>query len=233
MKLLEIFSGTQSISKVFRSHGWETFTIDNDKKFVESSWITDILEVTADDIIQRFGKPDVIWASCPCTAFSVASMGFHWQGGFRVYEPKTEFAKLSKKIVQHTLQLIKDLEPKYFFIENPRGVLRKMPFMEEFPRYSVTYCQYGDFRMKPTDIWTNVLDLPFRPMCSNGSGCHESAPRGSSSGTQGMKNAKERSKIPQSLCEHIFEFSSNKQRFIPVSNFNFTEKQMDIFDFVY
>lgn len=30
-----------------------------------------------------------------------------------------------------------------------------MEWMRSLPRYTVTYCQYGDNRMKPTDIWTN------------------------------------------------------------------------------
>ena len=42
-------------------------------------------------------------------------------------------------------------------------------------------------------------------MCHNGDSCHESAPRGSKTGTQGLKNAKERSVIPKLLCEHIVD----------------------------
>lgn len=80
-----------------------------------------------------------------------------------------------------------------------------MLFMKDLPRYTVTYCQYGDTRMKPTDIWTNISDPQFKPMCKNGDGCHVKAPRGSQTGTQGLKNAKERSIIPQELCEHIVE----------------------------
>src|SRR3990167_3554246 len=55
--------------------------------------------------------------------------------------------------------------------ENPRGVLRKMPFMKDFIRHTVSYCQYGDNRMKPTDIWTNALFWKPKPICKNGSPC--------------------------------------------------------------
>lgn len=78
-----------------------------------------------------------------------------------------------------------------------------MSWMQDLPRYTVTYCKYGDKRMKPTDIWTNHSNPKFLPMCKNGDPCHESAPRGSRTGTQGLKGAKERSVIPQKLCEHI------------------------------
>lgn len=97
-----------------------------------------------------------------------------------------------------------DVEIKgYWFIENPRGGLRKMTFMKDLPRYTVTYCQYGDTRMKPTDIWTNHPNPQFKPMCHNGDSCHQPAPRGSKTGTQGLKGAVERSVIPEKLCLHI------------------------------
>lgn len=78
-----------------------------------------------------------------------------------------------------------------------------MEYMQGLPRYTVTYCQYGDARMKPTDIWTNHPAPNFRPMYHNGDGCHTAAPRGSKTGTQGLKNSKERAKIPEQLCDHI------------------------------
>jgi hypothetical protein len=70
-------------------------------------------------------------------------------------------------------------------------------------RYTITYCQYGDTRMKPTDIWTNHPDPQFRPMCKNGDSCHESAPRGAKTGTQGMSGHITRSMIPVDFCDHI------------------------------
>ena len=104
------------------------------------------------------------------------------------------------------LDLIKELSPKYYFIENPVGGLRKMLFMKDLPRYTVTYCQYGDKRMKPTDIFTNYQNPNFKPKCHNGDLCHEPAPRSSKmTGTQGLKNNIERSKIPDKLCDYIVE----------------------------
>ena len=80
-------------------------------------------------------------------------------------------------------------------------------------RHTVWYCQYGDDRAKPTDIWTNNSGWKPRPMCHNkrkdNDGevihhCHhETAPRGSKTGTQGRKSSYERSKIPSRLCAEI------------------------------
>jgi hypothetical protein len=94
-----------------------------------------------------------------------------------------------------------------FFIENPRGMLRKMPFMQQFKRHTIWYCQYGDDRAKPTDIWTNSLTWIPRPICHNGNkDCHhQAAPRGSKTGTQGKKGSYERSIIPEQLCLEIIK----------------------------
>lgn len=80
-----------------------------------------------------------------------------------------------------------------------------MEWMRDRPRYTVTYCKYGETRMKPTDIWTNHKDPKFIPPCKNGDPCHESAPRGSKTGTQKIKGSKDRSRIPTLLCEHIVD----------------------------
>lgn len=214
IKILEIFSGTQSISKEFRKKGHETFTIDFDEVFKQPEYedtdlYIDILEVTPEMILEKFGRPDVIWSSPPCQAFSVAAIGKNWTKDGNTYTPKSDFAVLSMEIVKHTLYLIGALKPKYFFIENPRGMLRKMDFMQDLTRHTITYCQYGDSRMKPTDIWSNHPEPRFKPPCKNGAPCHVSAPRGSQTGTQGLKNAIERARIPEYFCKHIVDICEN------------------------
>ncbi|NFI06022.1 DNA cytosine methyltransferase [Clostridium botulinum] len=204
MKILELFAGTRSIGKAFEKNGHQVYSIEWNKDFENIDWNTDIGKIKANDILERFGKPDVIWASPDCTSYSIAAISHH-----RTKEsdgnlaPKSDYAKFCDNVNQNMIKLIKDLNPKYFFIENPRGGMRKMNFMKDIPRYTVTYCQYGDTRMKPTDLWTNHPNPNFKPMCKNGAPCHVSAPRGSKTGTQGLKNSKLRSIIPAKLCEHI------------------------------
>jgi len=149
----------------------------------------------------------VIWASPDCTSYSIAGISHHrvreLSGNLKAY---SEYGKFCDTVNVHVLNLIQELNPTYWFIENPRGGMRKMDFMQGIPIYTVTYCQYGDFRMKPTDIWTNHPEPKFKPMCKNGMPCHISAPRGSQTGTQGMSKI-DKSRIPSDLCKHIVEIS--------------------------
>ncbi len=98
-----------------------------------------------------------------------------------------------------------------WYVENPRGLLRKIsPMKHTQIRQTVTYCQYGDTRMKPTDIWTNNTDWKPRPMCKPGSSCHEACPRGSNKGTTGLSNSYERAKIPPKLCKEVLLAAQNR-----------------------
>lgn len=204
MKVLELFAGTRSIGKAFEEHGHEVFSIEWDTQFEDIDLYQDILQVQYTDILDYFGKPDVIWASPDCATYSVSAIAHHRKKGeFGNLEPISEYARFCDRVNMHVLCLILALSPRYWFIENPRGGLRKMDFMNGLPRYTVTYCQYGDTRMKPTDIFTNHPNPCFKPMCRNGDPCHEPAPRGSGGGTQGLPNAAERARIPKELCEHI------------------------------
>lgn len=212
MKVLELFAGSRSIGKVAEGRGHEVFSVDINK-FEGVDLVIDILDLTTDMI--PF-KPDMIWASPPCTYFSVASIGKHWN---KDHTPKSENALLGVSFVKKTLDIINYFNPKCYYIENPRGKLRKLNLMSGLPRTTVWYCQYGSSIAKPTDIWSNNIASIFnengwqpRPECHNGnSNCHhQPAPRGSRTGLQGLKGNYERSKIPYELCEDIITSTENK-----------------------
>lgn len=194
------------------SGGHDVFSIEWDKRFENIDLYADINTITADDILKNFGRPDVIWASPDCTTYSIAAISHHRRkeddGNLA---PVSEYAKFCDNVNQHVLKLIHELNPKYWFIENPRGGLRKMRFMKDLPRYTLTYCQYGDTRMKPTDIFTNHPNPCFKPPCHNGDPCHVAAPRGAKTGTQGLKGHIERSIIPDRLCDHIVDICENER----------------------
>lgn len=204
MKVLELFAGSRSLGNIADSLGYEVFSVDINK-FDKINLAIDILDLKK-EMIPFY--PDIIWASPPCTYFSVASIGVHWHED---HTPKTKQAELGMKVLNKTLSIFKWFPESIFFMENPVGKMRRK--VKGINRATITYCSYGDIRMKPTDIWSNYIQDMFnpngwkpRPMCFAGNKkCHhEEAPRGSkTSGTQGLKNNYERSKIPEELCRDI------------------------------
>jgi len=194
LKVLELFAGSRSIGKVCDELGIYTYSTD----LYEFEGIDEAVDILTLDYKALGFIPDIIWASPPCTSFSVASIGHHWGGGKGAYIPKTEGALIGLAIMRKTIEI-----DMIYYIENPRGLMRKMPEMEKLPRHTVTYCQYGDTRMKPTDIWSNNPIWKPRAVCKNGAPCHTAAPRGSRTGTQGLKGAYERSMIPDELCREV------------------------------
>jgi len=206
MRILELFAGSRSIGKEAEKLGYDVFSVDV-KNFDGIDLVQDIEFLKPEQI--PF-EPNVIWASPPCTTYSIAAISTHRDNG----KAKTEFALKSDRLVLNTLKIINHFGCK-FYIENPRGYLRKMDFMQGIPRVTVWYCKYGDKRAKPTDIFSDNIFNPLfnsngwkpRPICFNGNTkCHhEEAPRGSKTGTQGLKNNYERSKIPKELCIEILK----------------------------
>ena len=204
MKVLELFSGTGVLSAAFRERGHETLTVDWEESH-KPDLKADIGTLSADDVVRLFGRPDVIWASPDCTTYSVMCISRHRDG----VKPKSEYAAQCDRVNAHVCDLIRELKPRVWFVENPRGMLRKMPFILKLLEdtggrmHTVTYCQYGERRQKPTDIFTNHPDPKFRPPCRRGDKCHEAAPRGSRTGTQGLKGKALRAKLPDELCRHV------------------------------
>lgn len=161
--------------------------------------ITDILEwgytkLKPDEI-------DVIWASPPCTEYSKARTT-----GIRNID-------YANRIVKKTLAIIRYLNCKYWFFENPQtGLLKNHNFMFGLPYFDVDYCKYGMKYRKRTRIWTNdVKSWKPQPLCKKDcesivSGRHiETAQRGSSKSHINNKHTQnDLYVIPSKLITEIF-----------------------------
>ena len=148
MKLLELFSGTKSVGKVAETLGFEVTSLDLKNADINCNilnWGYNVYPV---------GSFDIIWASPPCTEYSIAK-----STGVRKIEE-------ANKIVQRTLDIIEYLNPKYYIIENPQtGLLKKQWFMYGLPFIDIDYCKYGMPYRKRTRLWNNVFHWKPKPLC--------------------------------------------------------------------
>ena len=204
MLIFDFFAGTGSSTKAFEDAGHTviSFELNPKQKATEN---VNILDLTAEYLLATYGQPDFIWASPPCTTFSVASCYKYWAQTPNGAIPKHPDVYAAIEVVKHTIKLIEDLKPtKGWIMENPRGMLRKQEFMQRLERRTITYCQYGDFRMKPTDLWGVVPNWTPRPMCKPRMTCHEGAPAGSTTGSTRLGKVA-RSMVPYELGKEILE----------------------------
>ena len=156
----------------------------------------------ASDLPQR---PDIILASPPCEGFTRLRYAFNWkvsEVGEQI--PISVKSRLGIKILQHTVSLIQDLQPRYFIIENPVGKMRHMPEVGKFERQTVTYCQYGSDAQKPTDLWGGFPPgLVLRPTCKAGAPCHITAAGSAKGAIVKANDAAARALVPYPLSLEV------------------------------
>jgi site-specific DNA-cytosine methylase len=76
MIIYDLFAGTGSATQAFKDAGHTVIKVELDEYFEAHE--RDILAMTAEYLITKYGQPDFIWASPPCTTFSVASIRHYW-----------------------------------------------------------------------------------------------------------------------------------------------------------
>lgn len=191
LKVLGVYSGLQSWEKPFIEAGHDVETLDIVEKF-KCTYTMDALDF----------KPkkhyDVVLESPPCTYFSIARQVFN-------NTPKAttpEQIELSKAWFQKAIDIINEVKPKYFLIENPswkRGARSYFPepaILGNIVRpHRVDYCMFGCPSQKPTDLWTNI------PICFRQ--CNH--PRNGHKSFQLTHGSVSRSVIPEELTRHVYD----------------------------
>lgn len=161
--ILELFSGSKTVSTVFESNGWQSFTVDFNPR-LKPSMCCDICTISPGMLPSN---PNFIWASPDCSKFSRAAASRHWEkitNKYRQYTyiPQTPEAKKALEMVAATTDIISWYPDVLFIIENPIGrIHHTAPFKKlGHYRYSVNYADFGFPYSKETYLFTNLW-LPF------------------------------------------------------------------------
>ena len=105
-RLLELFSGTGSIGRVFSAHGWEVISVDIDPK-MQPTICADLLTF---DYRSLGGGFDVVFASPPCTQYSIA----------RSKAKKPRYLDAADACVRKALDIIAHFKPAAWFLKTRR-----------------------------------------------------------------------------------------------------------------
>ena len=146
MRALVLFKGTGSIDRSLEAVGFQVDSLDIDPK-CNATWTSDILEWDAWRHMMP-GRYDFVWASPPCVQYSIA----------RTTAKTPRNLALADRIVERTLEIIKELAPLGWLVENPQtGLLKTRWVVEGLPFRDVCYCTYSDGvnhrYLKATRLW--------------------------------------------------------------------------------
>lgn len=197
---LELFSGSGQISAIFQEFGFATWTVDNNKK-LKPDFCFNILNLTKEHLPANIS---LFWASPDCSKFSRAAAQRHWNKkliSYRNYDysPATPEAEISANLVARTVELIAELNPGVWFIENPVGRLPYLNSMRQLGhyRYCVNYADWGFSYGKETYIFTNQL-LPLPTIVQKRTG----------PGVRSVANKYKRSLVPAALIRFLISHSN-------------------------
>lgn len=163
LTLLELFSGSSTVSNISSNLGFDSWSVDFNAK-LNPRVCLDIMSFDYSIFPSYF---DFIWASPDCRLFSRDCDPSNWHkiiNKYRQYTyiPLTPAAVNSLSLLIKTITIIKYYKPLYYIIENPVGRMRHIPQLQQFSpfRYSVNYKDWGFDYSKETDLYTNAY-LPF------------------------------------------------------------------------
>ena len=161
---LVLFSGTGSVDRSLAAAGFHVDSLDVNPK-CNATWTCDVMDWDAWGDMPP-GKYDFIWASPPCTEYSIA----------RSTAKRPRNFELADAIVQRTLDIIAHLTPLGWLMENPQtGYLRTRDVIVGLPFRDVTYCAYSDGERhkyrKCTRLWGVLPAFVPRPICLPSNPC--------------------------------------------------------------
>ena len=166
MNVLELFSGTGSVSKCCNELGWNAVSVDINGNPTHKC---DVLQFDYHQYPKDYFS--IIWASPPCSHYSKLQdswMGRMRKGQIYTKEIQEQEMKEDDKLVLKTLEIIEYFKPELWCIENPdTSRMKTRSMMVDLPYYVIDYCMYSNWGYrKRTRIWTNKKD--WEPKLCNG-----------------------------------------------------------------
>jgi site-specific DNA-cytosine methylase len=212
--LIELFARTHSVSNavkrsgIARDHDFRVLSVDIDTKF-QPSVVADIstwrFKSPIDNFLKDGRASDIVavHASPPCTEFS------------RALTTRPRDLKAGSRNVKAALRIIRHVDPDFWIVENPVGLLKDQSFMQRgYAKYLNTtcYCKFGFPYRKATNIWSNIPQLEL-PMCDSQTPCKAkrelgrhvlTAQAGPSSTTPGSGGGENVYGLPPKLVQYLF-----------------------------
>ena len=174
MKILELFGGSCTFTRLAPQYGFEAQSLDvrRRKGICEPTMRANIKHLKTG--FYPFDKSFDIWVAFPpCDIWSYASGGHHLD---KELKPKTEKAVKELYTYYHFLDLLEAANPAFFFIENPRALMRFEPRLQAYLQKrggytrELTLSSYGHATTKPTNIFTNFHPWRSKPLDNYGRG---------------------------------------------------------------
>ena len=114
MLMLDLFCGTKGAGRAFREAGWDVVAVDNDARH-RPDVLADLREWTWEG-----ERPELVWASPPCTEFSRWAMPWCRKQG----PPRPDLS-----LVEAALRVVQETQPHYWVLENVRGAVPFLDFL--------------------------------------------------------------------------------------------------------
>lgn len=177
MKVLELFCGLGGWSKPWIESGHDVTGIDiQDLKYPGKFIKADLMDWEPEE------KYDIVFASPPCTEFSIA----------KKYAWGNQDERQGLDLVYRAFYLISKIKPKWFVIENVKGLAEFIGKPDQIVRYG------RNSNHKAAYLWTNIaqigmLDFQISLRCDD---YGNSSPK--------------RSEIPYPLSKKVYETINNR-----------------------
>jgi hypothetical protein len=205
MRLLEIFCGSKSVSKIFEKNNWEVVSVD-----IDPHWKPTILADVLEWDYKKFDKDyfDFIHFSPPCIYMSQNQQTWYnrYKGsGDKKYlftkEKHIELLKESDLLLHKINEIIEYFENVKFTIENPYHTKFNNITKRGILNYDFAICDYCmyDYPIKKPTVFYNNFNLKLKR-------CDKSHTHmlWQDFGGSGKKQLHCRYEIPKKLCEDIY-----------------------------